>query len=148
MNQKKEWEPYEHKVQYYETDQMGIVHHSNYIRWFEEARTDLMRQMGIGYDEMEGQGIISPVLSVTCEYKSMTHFGETVLIIPILKYYNGIKMTIEYSVTDKESGELRCVGETSHCFLNREGKPVSLKKSYLEMDKMFQKALPQNEKDG
>ncbi len=57
-------------------------------------------------------------------------------------------MTIEYSVTDKESGELRCVGETSHCFLNREGKPVSLKKSYLEMDKMFQKALPQNEKDG
>ena len=139
---------YEHKPQYYETDQMGIVHHSNYIRWFEEARTDLMRQMGIGYDEMEGQGIISPVLSVTCEYKSMTHFGETVLIIPILKYYNGIKMTIEYSVTDKESGELRCVGETSHCFLNREGKPVSLKKSYLEMDKMFQKALPQNEKDG
>ena len=127
---------YEHRTQYYETDQMGIIHHSNYIRWFEEARTDLMRQ------------IISPVLSVTCEYKSMTHFGETVLIIPILKYYNGIKMTIEYSVTDKESGELRCVGETSHCFLNREGKPVSLKKSYLEMDKMFQKALPQNEKDG
>ena len=139
---------YEHRTQYYETDQMGIIHHSNYIRWFEEARTDLMRQMGIGYDEMEGQGIISPVLSVTCEYKSMTHFGETVLIIPILKYYNGIKMTIEYSVTDKESGELRCVGETSHCFLNREGKPVSLKKSYLEMDKMFQKALPQNEESG
>ena len=58
---------YEHRTQYYETDQMGIIHHSNYIRWFEEARTDLMRQMGIGYDEMEGQGIISPVLSVTCE---------------------------------------------------------------------------------
>lgn len=56
---------YEHRTQYYETDQMGIIHHSNYIRWFEEARTDLMRQMGIGYDEMEGQGIISPVLSVT-----------------------------------------------------------------------------------
>ena len=52
---------YEHRTQYYETDQMGIIHHSNYIRWFEEARTDLMRQMGIGYDEMEGQGIISPV---------------------------------------------------------------------------------------
>ncbi len=49
---------YEHRTQYYETDQMGIIHHSNYIRWFEEARTDLMRQMGIGYDEMEGQGII------------------------------------------------------------------------------------------
>ena len=48
---------YEHKTQYYETDQMGIIHHSNYIRWFEEARTDLLRQMGIGYEEMEARGI-------------------------------------------------------------------------------------------
>ena len=124
---------------------MGIIHQSNYIRGFEEARTDRMRQMGIGYEEMEEQGIISPVLSVTCEYKSMSHFGDTVLIIPILKFYNGIRMTIEYSVTDKDTGELRCVGETRHCFLTRDGKPVSLKKSYLEMDRMFQKALPQKE---
>ena len=137
---------YEHKTQYYETDQMGIIHHSNYIRWFEEARSDLMRQMGIGYEEMEGHGIISPVLSLTCEYKSMTRFGDTVLIIPILKSYNGIKMTIEYSVTDKETGKLRCVGETKHCVLGRDGKPVSLKKTYLEMDQMFQDVLPQKEK--
>lgn len=136
---------YEHKTQYYETDQMGIIHHSNYIRWFEEARTDLMRQMGIGYEEMEQHGIISPVLSITCEYKSMTRFGETVQIVPMLKFYNGVKMTIEYSVMDKESKELRCVGETKHCFLGRDGKPVSLKKSYLEMDKMFQGYLPQKE---
>ena len=51
--------PYKHKVQYYETDQMGIVHHSNYIRWFEEARTDYMEQMGLGYDQMEEKGILS-----------------------------------------------------------------------------------------
>ena len=68
-----------------------------------------------------------------------------VLIIPILKSYNGIKMTIEYSVTDKETGELRCVGETRHCFLSREGKPVSLKKSYLEVDKMFKDVSSQQE---
>ena len=42
--------PYDHKVQYYETDGMGIVHHSNYIRWFEEARVDLLEQLGFGYD--------------------------------------------------------------------------------------------------
>ncbi len=52
---------YEHKTQYYETDQMGIIHHSNYIRWFEEARTDLLRQMGISYEELEAQGILCPV---------------------------------------------------------------------------------------
>ena len=136
---------YEHKTQYYETDQMGIIHHSNYIRWFEEARTDLLRQMGISYEELEAQGILCPVLHVTCDYRSMTRFGETVLIIPILKSYNGIKMTIEYSVTDKETGELRCVGETRHCFLSREGKPVALKKSYLEVDKMFKDVSSQQE---
>lgn len=135
---------YERKPFYYETDQMGVIHHSNYIRWFEEARTDLMSQMGIGYAQMEKQGIVSPVLSVTCEYKSMTRYGETVVILPVLTFYNGIKMTIQYSVTDKETGELRCVGETRHCFLGRDGKPVSLKKAYLEMDEMFMGANPEN----
>ena len=48
-----EYRVYEHKTQYYETDQMGIIHHSNYIRWFEEARMDMMEQMGMGYAEME-----------------------------------------------------------------------------------------------
>lgn len=59
----KEIKPYEHRVQYYETDQMGIVHHSNYIRWFEEARTYVLEEMGFGYKEMEHCGIISPVLA-------------------------------------------------------------------------------------
>ena len=63
-----EYRVYEHKTQYYETDQMGIIHHSNYIRWFEEARMDMMEQMGMGYAEMEKRGIISPVLSVHSEY--------------------------------------------------------------------------------
>ena len=85
-----ELKAYEHKTQYYETDQMGIIHHSNYIRWFEEARTDLLEQIGMGYDTLEAQGIISPVLSVHCEYKSMTHYGDAVVILP-----NGVKMTLE-----------------------------------------------------
>lgn len=136
---------YEHKTQYYETDQMGIIHHSNYVRWFEEARTDMMEQMGIGYDVMEEQGVISPVLSVYCEYKSMTHFGETVVILPVIKEYNGIKLTVEYTVLDKETRTVRCVGETRHCFLTRDGRPVSLKKNYLPMDEMFRRYLPDNE---
>lgn len=64
------------KAQYYETDQMGIIHHANYLHWFEEARIDMMEQMGMGYDLMEKQGIISPVLSVHCDYKSMARFGR------------------------------------------------------------------------
>ena len=121
--------PYEHKAQYYETDQMGIVHHSNYIRWFESARMDLMKQLGISYKRMEEAGIISPVLGVSCEYKSMVHFDDEVLIEAKVSSYNGIKLSLNYTVTDKLSGELKTVGSSSHCFLNTQGKPVSLKKT-------------------
>lgn len=128
---------YEHKAHYYETDQMGIIHHSNYIRWFEEARIYLMEKMGVGYDLMEKVGIISPVLAVQCEYKSMTRFNDTVLIETKLKEYTGVKFIMGYTVTDKESGEVRCVGETRHCFLSKDHKPISLKRSYPEAHQVF-----------
>lgn len=124
---------YEHKVQYYETDQMAIVHHSNYIRWFEEARTDILEQIGFGYEKMEEVGIISPVLSVSAEYKSMTHYADVVCIRTWLSSYNGVKMTVNYEITDKNTGEVRCTGESKHCFLTREGHPLSLKRSFPEI---------------
>ena len=128
---------YTHKVQYYETDKMGVVHHSNYIRWMEEARMDMMEQMGFGYDKMEELEIISPVISVSCEYKSMVRFGETVVIEAKVENYNGVKLKVVYSMTDKETGELRAVAQSSHCFLTMSGKPLSLKRSYPEIDTKF-----------
>lgn len=128
---------YERKAQYYETDSMRIIHHSNYIRWFEEGRVDFMEKMGMGYDIMEELGIVSPVLGVTCEYKSSVKFGDTVLIRCTIKAYNGIKMLVEYSITDKITGDIKCVGQTKHCFLNSEGKPISLKRKFKEVDEIF-----------
>lgn len=125
----KSMEIYRHKTQYYETDQMGIVHHSNYIRWFEEARTDFLEKLGMGYDRMEAEGIISPVLSVSCEYKTMTYFGETVEIAIALTKYNGIRLELEYTVSNADTGEVRAVGTSKHCFLDRDGRILSLKRS-------------------
>ncbi len=134
------FKPYEHKVQYYETDQMGIVHHSNYIRWFEEARTDFMEQMGMGYDEMENRGIVSPVLSVEADYLRMVRFGESVTIDTKVSEYNGIKMTVEYEIVDNKTGMVHCRGLTKHCFLNDSGRPVSLKKDFPDFHEMFMNA--------
>ncbi len=120
-------QPYQHKVQYYETDQMGMVHHSNYIRWFEEARVDYLAQIGLPYRNMEEEGIGSPVLSVQCQYKSKVVFDEIVTIAVTLLQYTGLRMTIDYIVTGMD-GKVRCTGETSHCFVNQSGRPVSLKK--------------------
>ena len=116
---------------------MRIVHHSNYIRWMEEARMDMMEQVGFGYDKMEELEIISPVLSVNCEYKSMVRFGDTVVIHAKVVRYNGVKLKMVYEMTDKKTGELRAVAESSHCFLTMAGKPLTLKRSYPELDTKF-----------
>ena len=90
---------------------------------------------------------MASVLSVHCDYKSMARFGETVQVLVQMKEYNGIRMTLEYTVFDKETGAIRCVGESRHCFLTRDGKPVSLKRNYIEMDRAFREYSEQSQKE-
>ena len=132
---------YEHQAQYYETDQMGIIHHSNYIRWFESARIWYMSQIGVDYRDMEQQGIISPVLEVSCTYKSMVHFCDIVEIIPKIEKYNGIILELSYLIQDQKTREVRTCGKSRHCFLNRENRPISLKKSCPTFHAAFQLAM-------
>ncbi len=133
---------YQHKVQYYETDCMGIVHHSNYIRWFEEARTDFLEQLGIGYDKMEQMGILSPVVSVGCEYKTMAKFGETVIIEAKIKEYNGVSLVLDYVVSDKLTGEVRAVGTSKHCFISSaDGAVIVMKRKYPEISKSLKACI-------
>lgn len=129
--------PYLHKTQYYETDQMKIIHHSNYIRWFEEARTDFMEQMGLSYAEMETMGFIVPVLSVSAEYKAMVRYGDTVRIEVTIDSYNGVKLALSYQVFHADTDELHTTGTSLHCFLNEDGRPISLKRSAPELHEMF-----------
>ena len=131
---------YEHKTQYYETDQMGIIHHSNYIRWFEEARSDMLEQLGIGYAYMEKLGIVSPVLSVSAEYKSMTRYGDTVRIIASVEQFDGVRLHLTYRIEDKETGELRATGESRHCFLYQ-GHPISLKRRFPRVQELLERCL-------
>ena len=98
---------------------------------------DLMDQIGLSYKEMEAMEIISPVLSVSVQYHSMVHFDDVIVITPKIVKYNGIKMEVEYVMTDKETGELRTTASSTHCFLDRSGKPISLKRTYPEIDTTF-----------
>lgn len=139
MKQVTSWE---HVVQYYETDQMQIVHHSNYLRWFEEARTWMMTDMGFSYQTMEETGIMVPVLSANAEFKSMVRFGETVYITAKVAQFNGVRMTLSYEVRDLASDELRTTGETSHAFLHKDSyRPMSLKRTYPELYQLFLKQM-------
>ena len=132
-NTQMEVHPLERTAKYYETDQMAVVHHSNYIRWFEEARVDYLEQIGLGYDTIEAAGIYSPVLGITCEYKSAVRFNEKVLVIAELIFFNGIKMKLEYTVLDAISKKVRVTGTSDHCFVTTDFRPTSLKKEHKDM---------------
>ncbi|KMT21807.1 acyl-CoA thioesterase [Clostridium cylindrosporum] len=131
-----ELKAYLHKVQYYETDQMGVVHHSNYIRWFEESRIDYIEQIGLDYATLEQDGYISPIVSINCSYKTMVRFGDSVYITTKLKSFGSAKFSLTYKVIDSVTKEVRATGESTHCFINRDGKIISLKrenKKYFEL---------------
>lgn len=128
---------YKHKVQYYETDAMKIVHHSNYVRWMEETRVAFLEEIGVPLEMLEEMGIVCPVLSVNCEYQHMTVFGDTVTIDASLDEFSGVKMFVSYKMTLPD-GRICCEAKSKHCFL-KDGKILNLRKKYPEL---YEKFLP------
>ena len=123
---------YQHKVQYYETDKMGITHHSNYIRWMEEARTVFLSEYGWPYDKIEEAGIFSPVTAVDCRYKVSTTFADVIDIAVTVVEFKGVKLKLKYEMK-KQDGQLACEAYSEHCLLNAEGKFIRLQKEYPEL---------------
>ncbi|MBQ7718491.1 MAG: acyl-CoA thioesterase [Clostridia bacterium] len=138
---------YEHKVKYYETDKMGIVHHSNYIRWMESARMDLFEQMGFPFARLEEMGAISPVVSVSCEYKSPTKFDDKIGIKVEVEEFKGVRLFLKYTVFNAETNVTAAIGHSSHCFVDSDNKPVVLKKHFPEFDAALRNLLCYNATD-
>lgn len=129
--------PYIRKAHFYETDQMGIIHHANYIHWFEEARVDYMEKLGYGYKDVVDSGVDIAVISVSCRYKKTVKFGDTVEITSIIKEIRPSSMTMEYSVKNIETGEICTIGESKHCFMNKEHGLVRLNRALPELYELF-----------
>ncbi len=113
-------EHYTRMVFYYETDKMGIVHHSNYIRWMEEARVHFLMEAGVPLTLFEERGITCPVAGVSCAYKSPARFGDTICVETTLLKYNGVKLEFSYIIRRKETGEILAEGSSRHGFLFEE----------------------------
>lgn len=128
---------YERTINYYETDRMGVVHHSNYIRFLEEARCHYLKEVGMPFDEFEKKGITIPVLEVKCKYKQHVTFADTILIKVFVKEFNGVRLTIGYEVKDKNTGVDIIIAETKHCFTTKDLKPINLKKHCAEFSNKF-----------
>jgi len=132
---------YERKINYYETDRMGVVHHSNYIRFMEEARCDWLNEIKMPFSLLEEEGITIPVLGVNCTYKYHVTFEDEIRIRVFAKDYTGVRMTIGYEITDKKTNKIVLIGETKHCFTDRNLKPINLKKYAPKFSEKFEKML-------
>ncbi|MCR5349825.1 MAG: acyl-CoA thioesterase [Acholeplasmatales bacterium] len=125
-------------VHYHETDQMGVVHHSNYVKWMEEARVEFLNKVGITYKEMEEKGIISPVVSINVNYKSPAHFDDDIIIKLWVKRYNGSKIEFSYEMKNKETDQIVCEAESLHCFI-KDNKIITLRREYVNYHNEFMK---------
>ena len=132
---------FERNINYYETDKMGVVHHSNYIRFLEEARCYWLQSIEMPFDLLEDNGITIPVLGVNCTYKYHVTFGDTIIIKPYVKEYSGVRMTVGYEIADKKNGKIVLTGETKHCFTDKNLKPINLKKYNKEFNDKFESLL-------
>ena len=104
-------------VRYYETDQMGIVHHSNYIRYFECGRTAMLKELGLPIEKIEEAGVMLPVVSVECRYKVPARLGDTLRIVSVIDEVPRAKLVIRTEIYNP-AGQLVCDGEVVLGFIN------------------------------
>lgn len=105
------------RVRYYETDCMGIVHHSNYIRFYEVARTEMLREFGTTYQEMEQVGVMLPVLDVQAHYISPAYDDELLTIRVTLAEMPKVKMRFDFEIY-RENGDRINTGTVTLAFMN------------------------------
>lgn len=126
---------YIRNVQYHETDRMGITHHSNYVKWMEEAKVDFLSKIGYTYNQMETDGVSAPVIELECQYLAPTTFGDIIEINASVLEFDGVTVTINYVMVNSETQKTVFTGKTKHCFVDKTGKLIILKKVVPEMAK-------------
>lgn len=114
------------RVRYPETDRMGVVHHTHYFVWFELGRTELMREAGCAYGDLEdGDGVFFPVIEAGATYRSPARYDEVLSIVSRLVSVSGARVRFEYAVL-REGGEVLATGFTVHASCGRDGKPARI----------------------
>lgn len=124
---------YYRKPHYYETDQMQVVHHSNYIRWYEEARLHFLNSIGFPYKRLEEMGILIPVISVSSNYHEFAKYDDDLRIELSIIEFNGVRMILEYKVYNNLTNKVINTGSSSHCFVDRNYKVIRLQNHIKEL---------------
>ncbi len=128
-------------VRYAETDQMGVVHHSNYPIWFEAGRTDFIRKMGLPYSKIEEDGAKLPLLELKCQFKGFARYEDEIIVKTNISEYTASRLVFHYEVFRLGCERAITVGETMHCWTDGNLKPVNIKKFRPEIYNLIEKAV-------
>jgi acyl-CoA thioester hydrolase len=120
------------RVRYAETDQMGVVYHSNYLIWFEVGRVEFIRQLGLNYKQMEEEGCGIAVVDVHVRYKAPARYDDELMIETRLLAARGAVVKFGYRISRITDGLLLCEGETMHVVVGVDMKKRSLPPKYSE----------------
>ncbi len=125
-------------VRYAETDQMGIVHHSNYPIWFEAGRTDFIKKLGVPYSSVENEGFMFPLIELNCKYLSSARYEDEITVITSIKKNTGTRAVFYYEVYKEGVKKPIATGETVHVWTNKELRPVNIKKCKPELFELME----------
>jgi acyl-CoA thioester hydrolase len=129
------------KVRYSETDQMGIVHHSQYVNWFEVGRTDYIKELGLTYREIEEAGFYLPVIGVQVAYSTPAKYDDLITIETSLHSYNGVRLSFKYDAHREVDGAHIAEGITEHCWTTTAMQPVKMQRKWPELHKLLLEAF-------
>ena len=131
---------YTRPVFYYETDKMGVVHHSNYVRWLEEARNSFFNDKNLAYVETEALGIMSPITDINLKFKYPARYGDIFTVKLELTKYTGVRFKVGYIIVNQREEKL-VEGESSHAFIDKNFKPVSLARTIPERHEIMKELV-------
>lgn len=120
------------KVRFVETDMMGVVHHANYLRWFEMGRVAYLRACGISLGELMESGIIFPITEVNVKYKNSCTFDDEFEVQVKMSAFNKAKMEFTYKVIRLRDNAIAVEGHTRNVFTDQEGRIVRLKSCWFD----------------
>lgn len=126
---------------YAETDQMGVIYHGNYFTYFEVARTGFFKHLGYPYKKMEEQGVMLPVVDVTCQYKKPILYDDDIVIITSIEAVKGIRIKMYYEVIRTTTNTLLATGTTTHAVVDLDLKPIRYKSLDDDLKAAIEKAL-------
>lgn len=125
------------RVIYADTDAMGIVYHTNYIKWFEVGRNELMRQLGVAYTELEKLGLNMPLTKVSCHYLPPAKYDQLLTVETKFDYIKRASIRFNSYIWDEEGKKLLVEGYTIHACTNMEGKIRRLPQLLLDLINKF-----------